>query len=266
MGHCWGRFGSHPTEQAAQPFSSLVLALSRGTGTFLCAIPVALPCLPIIFSLNPFHAYVSVPCLSLNLCSGLYPCVSLCMSRVSAALFVFLAISFSLHPCLCLCPFSLSLSLVFSCFPPSVPVGLSPLLSLRVSPCVSVSVYVYLQPQLCVSLPPSRLWHPFPLSASLSVFLSWSRPQPLAAMPPWPEPGAVLASAAPSRLPAHPSSSRAVSDQCRHPTPASQPPARRGRWSGDCRQEYLHATPGIENSLKLTNSLGGGSEKAYLHI
>lgn len=197
---------------------------------------------------------------SLSLCFSLYVscvCCPLCLSS-----HLFLSPSLSLPLSL----LSLSLSLVFSCFPPSVPVGLSPLLSLRVSPCVSVSVYVYLQPQLCVSLPPSRLWHPFPLSASLSVFLSWSRPQPLAAMSPWPEPGAVLASAAPSRLPAHPSSSRAVSDQCRHPTPASQPPARRGRWSGDCRQEYLHATPGIENSLKLTNSLGWGSEKAYLHI
>ena len=223
-------------------------------GTFLCAIPIALTCLPII-SLNLFHAYVSVPCLSLNLCSGLYPCVPLCMSPVSAACFVFLAIFFSVSipvfasvPCLYLSVLSFPASLR-RCG--SVPIAQS----LRVSPCVSVSVYIYLQTQLCVSLPSSRLWHPFPLSASLSVFLSWSRPQPLAAMPPWPEPGAVLASAAPSRLPACPSSSRVGSDHCRHPTPASQQPAKRGRWSGDCRQEYLHATPGIENSLEPVSSL-----------
>lgn len=205
VGHCWGRFGSHPTEQAAQPFSSLVLALSRGTGTFLCAIPVALPCLPII-SLNPFYAYVSVPCLSLNLCSGLYPCVSLCMSRVSAASCVFPVSLSPLHPCLCLCPFSLSLSVLSFLLPSLCPCGSVPIAQ---SPCLPVclSLRMYISSPSCVSLfllPDSGIHS---LSLPLSVFLSWSRPQPLAAMPPSPEPGAVLASAAPSRLPAHPSSS-----------------------------------------------------------
>ena len=185
---------------------------------------------------------------SLSLCFSLYVSCVCCPLCLSGHLFL------CLHPCLCLCPFSLSLSLVFSCSAPSVPVGLSPLLTVSVSLPVCPSLCIYLQPQLCVSLPPSRLWHPFPLSASLSVFLSWSRPQPLAAMPPWPEPGAVLASAAPSRLPACPSSSRASSGQCGHPTPASQQPARRGRCSGDFRQEYLHATPGTENSLEPVSS------------
>lgn len=176
------------------------------------------------------------------------------MSPVSAAHFVFLAISFSVSiPVFASVP-SISQSCLFLlrslCPCGSVPIAQS----LRVSPCVSVSVYISPAPAVCLSSSFQTLTSLPSLCLSLSVFLSWSRPQPLAAMPPWPEPGAVLASAAPSRLPACPSSSWAGSGQCGHPTPASQQPARRGRCSGDFRQEYLHATPGTENSLEPVSS------------
>lgn len=148
--------------------------------------------------------------------------LSLSMSPVSAALFVSLAVSFSVTiPVFVSVPPSYFSVSSFSAF---LPQSLGVYLHLRVSLCLSV----FLSLCVCISLTSSVSLFLFPesgspsLSASLCVFLPWSGPQPVTAVPLWPEPGAVLASAAPSRPPACPSVSRAGSCQYMHPTSASQ--------------------------------------------
>ena len=152
---------------------------------------------------------------SLSLCSSLYVSCVCCPLCLSSHLFL------CLHPCLCLCPLSLSLSLVFSCFPPSVAVGLSPLLRVSVSLPVCLSLCIYISrpscvslfllpesgiPSLCLPLSPCSCPGPdpspwLPCLPGLSQGLSWLLLPPLGCLPALHLPGQAVISAGIPRLP-----------------------------------------------------------------
>lgn len=215
-------------------------------------------------SLPSSHRVHSCLCLCLvhvseYVCPGPYPCVSLCLLHfhpsvsISSLSCPLSSNCLSLLPSLSLplCPSSLSLNhLHFSltlCLCVSVPIHL------RVS--VSLSLYVCLQPSLCL--------YASSLTVGFSLFLSsstYSCPGPDPSLwlhSLWPEPGAVLASAALSRPPVCPSFlllDRRVSAHTSHiclPADCRE----RGRWLWTLGRNPFWAAVGPENAPELVNSL-----------
>lgn len=214
-------------------------------------------------SLPSSHRVHSCLCLCLvhvseYVCPGPYPCVSLCLLHFHPSVSIS-SLSCPLSLCLSplpslslpLCPSSLSLNhLHFSltlCLCVSVPIHL------RVS--VSLCLYVCLQPSLCL--------YASSLTVGFSLFLSsstYSCPGPDPSLwlhSLWPEPGAVLASAALSRPPVCPSFlllDRRVSAHTSHiclPADCRE----RGRWLWTLGRNPFWAAVGPENAPELVNSL-----------
>lgn len=256
-----------PTCVAAQPLSSLVLfAPPRCSGdgdSPLCPIPIALTYLcpsPLLTESIPVSVSVSVLFMSLNMFVLVPILVFLYVYSISIPLSLSpLSLALCLSNCLSplpslslpLCPSSLSLNhLHFSltlCLCVSVPIHL------RVS--VSLCLYVCLQPSLCL--------YASSLTVGFSLFLSsstYSCPGPDPSLwlhSLWPEPGAVLASAALSRPPVCPSFlllDRRVSAHTSHiclPADCRE----RGRWLWTLGRNPFWAAVGPENAPELVNSL-----------